>query len=482
MCISNHCVDVYLTVCVRFNFNSDKTISNKLSAALCSVAMERINQLSPNYHPAWIVLLKSNFNQWTFGVLWNSHKPTMITNLFSFQHQQCKHWTKFVQCSQCWPWIWFAISVRNSVFCLVELCDLSIMHQCLQRWSKWITTIPQSAFYSFRVPRCSPKWLQKAPDPEKPENRSKIAFPQEKNQNGPATCPKTDFCAIWRWLAKLWKNLFPATFCFSLVETRAKSNLNKNNSNKLSVTLCTAAMDCMFQLSLIYHPVWNVHLVSDFTQWTCWVHWSSHKQTMIINLFKFLDGFKMPPTTKCQKIVPKRRSHKRKINTGRWPAQNPIFLRFRNESQKCAKNCIFERFSLIFGRKTYTGGVFTPKWFQNAPDHELSKNRPKTAFPQEKNQYGPVTCPKSDFFAFFQRIAKMCKKLYFWTLFVDFWWKNVHWWCFYAWREPQPYRIWHYQMGGTCYPASVGTIYINVVQHFPLACASIQLVLREESS
>jgi hypothetical protein len=90
-----------------------------------------------------------------------------------------------------------------------------------------------------------------------------------------------------------------------------------------------------------------------------------------------------------------------------------FFLRFRNESQKCAKTCIFERFSLIFGRKTYTGGVFTPKWFQNAPDHELSKNRPKTAFPQEKNQYGPVTCPKSDFFAFFQRIAKMCKKLYF---------------------------------------------------------------------
>jgi hypothetical protein len=63
LCISNHCVDVYLTVCVRFNFNSDKTISNKLSAALCSVAMERINQLSPNYQPARIVLLKSNFNQ-----------------------------------------------------------------------------------------------------------------------------------------------------------------------------------------------------------------------------------------------------------------------------------------------------------------------------------------------------------------------------------------------------------------------------------
>ena len=205
-----------LTVCVRFNSNSDKTISNKLSAALCSVAMERIYQLSPNYQPAWIVLLKSNFNQWTFGVLWSSHKHTMIIHLFSCQHQQCKHWTKFVQCSHCWQRIWFSICVWNAGFCFAEMFELAIMHQCLQRWSKWITTIPQSAFYSIRVAWCTQKWLQKAPDPEKPENRSKMAFPQEKNQNGPVTCPKTDFCAISRWIAKIEKKtVFLATFrCF----------------------------------------------------------------------------------------------------------------------------------------------------------------------------------------------------------------------------------------------------------------------------
>lgn len=53
------------------------------------------------------------------------------------------------------------------------------------------------------------------------------------------------------------------------------------------------------------------------------------------------NGCKKPPTPKCPKIVPKRRFHKRKINTGRWPVQKPIFPRFRIESQKCRKKLYF---------------------------------------------------------------------------------------------------------------------------------------------
>ena len=57
---------------------------------------------------------------------------------------------------------------------------------------------------------------------------------------------------------------------------------------------------------------------------------------------------KKPPTPKCPKIVPKRRFHKRKIRTGRWPVQKPIFARFRVESQKYRKNYISSHFSFFF--------------------------------------------------------------------------------------------------------------------------------------
>jgi len=58
------------------------------------------------------------------------------------------------------------------------------MHQRHQRLSKWITKIPQSSLDSTMVPRDTQKWLQKAPDPEKPEIRPKTAFPQEKINTG----------------------------------------------------------------------------------------------------------------------------------------------------------------------------------------------------------------------------------------------------------------------------------------------------------
>jgi hypothetical protein len=86
--------------------------------------------------------------------------------------------------------------VCNAGFSFAEMLELAIKHQCRQRLSNWITKIPQSSLDSTRVPRCTQKWLQKAPDPEMPENRPKTAFPQEKNQYGPVTCPKTDFSAF----------------------------------------------------------------------------------------------------------------------------------------------------------------------------------------------------------------------------------------------------------------------------------------------
>jgi hypothetical protein len=41
------------------------------------------------------------------------------------------------------------------------------------------------------------------------------------------------------------KTIFLATFIFFLVEIRANSNLDKTNSNKLSASLCSAAMECI---------------------------------------------------------------------------------------------------------------------------------------------------------------------------------------------------------------------------------------------
>jgi hypothetical protein len=58
------------------------------------------------------------------------------------------------------------------------------MHQCHQRLSNWITKILKSSLDSTMVPRDTQKWLQKAPDPEKPEIRPKTTFPQEKINTG----------------------------------------------------------------------------------------------------------------------------------------------------------------------------------------------------------------------------------------------------------------------------------------------------------
>jgi hypothetical protein len=98
--------------------------------------------------------------------------------------------------------------VYNAEFGFGEMFELAIMQQSLQRLSNCITKIPQSSFGSRRVPRCTPKWSQNAPDPEMTKNRSKTAFPQEKNQYGPVTCSKTDFFAFSQRIAKMCKKLY----------------------------------------------------------------------------------------------------------------------------------------------------------------------------------------------------------------------------------------------------------------------------------
>ena len=86
------------------------------------------------------------------------------------------------------------------------------MDLCHQHFTNWLKKIHQSCIDSMLVPRDTPKCLQKAPDPEKPEICPETAFPQEKINTGRRPRPKSIFPCFRIERQKCGKNCYCGLF------------------------------------------------------------------------------------------------------------------------------------------------------------------------------------------------------------------------------------------------------------------------------